>query len=298
MTALRRCLARVALVLAAAAGLCAPLTARADTPHPAIWAVQGRHNTVYLFGSVHVRQTADAELPPSALAAYSRARALVLETDLDAAMASMSSDRVMAITMLPPGPNLAEVLGPDLNARYVKRARELGIDPDFTQRYQPWFAAISLVQVELAQAGFDPAAGIDLQLANRARNEHKPVIGLESLEDEFHVFGDMSLDDQRGMLAQALESPDEERGRLDKLLQAWRAGDLAGLQAASAEEARDQPDVWIHLTIDRNRKWLPRLQELLASDDDYLVVVGALHLVGEGSVVDLLQKSGYKVTRQ
>jgi uncharacterized protein YbaP (TraB family) len=50
--------------------------------------------------------------------------------------------------------------------------------------------------------------------------------------------------------------------------------------------------------VDRNRAWAARLVELLDDDDDYLVVVGALHLVGRDSVVDLLTKRGFAVVQQ
>jgi uncharacterized protein YbaP (TraB family) len=43
---------------------------------------------------------------------------------------------------------------------------------------------------------------------------------------------------------------------------------------------------------------MTRLTDLLDDRDDYLVVVGALHLVGDGSVVSLLEKRGFKVVQQ
>jgi hypothetical protein len=41
-----------------------------------------------------------------------------------------------------------------------------------------------------------------------------------------------------------------------------------------------------------------QLADLLDDRDDYLVVVGALHLVGPDSVVELLAKRGYAVVQQ
>jgi uncharacterized protein YbaP (TraB family) len=49
------------------------------------------------------------------------------------------------------------------------------------------------------------------------------------------------------------------------------------------------------LTTDRNRRWLPTLTGLLHERENYLVVVGALHLVGQDGLVHLLQQSGYRV---
>ena len=52
------------------------------------------------------------------------------------------------------------------------------------------------------------------------------------------------------------------------------------------------------LTVDRNRKWIQDIENLLREQDDYLVVVGALHLVGKDSVVQLLEGKGYKVIQK
>jgi uncharacterized protein len=57
----------------------------------------------------------------------------------------------------------------------------------------------------------------------------------------------------------------------------------------------EYPDLYRPLTVDRNRKWIPQIERLLDAREDYLVVVGALHLVGTDSVIDLLERKGYKV---
>jgi uncharacterized protein YbaP (TraB family) len=59
------------------------------------------------------------------------------------------------------------------------------------------------------------------------------------------------------------------------------------------EDSRDSPELYRKLTIERNEKWLPRITHMLAEDDNYLVVVGALHLIGHDGVIDLLQRGGY-----
>ena len=47
---------------------------------------------------------------------------------------------------------------------------------------------------------------------------------------------------------------------------------------------------------DRNEAWIPTLEDEMSKGCMFLVV-GASHLVGERSVVDLLRKAGYVVTR-
>jgi hypothetical protein len=39
------------------------------------------------------------------------------------------------------------------------------------------------------------------------------------------------------------------------------------------------------------------MEELLRSNDNSLVVVGALHLVGKGGLLELLRAKGYSITQ-
>ncbi len=85
---------------------------------------------------------------------------------------------------------------------------------------------------------------------------------------------------------------------IDKLLAAWRGGDIESLAATLSAEYEKFPELYGPLTENRNRAWIPQLVDLLDDEDDYLVIVGALHLVGRNSVVDLLEQRGYDVEQQ
>ena len=82
---------------------------------------------------------------------------------------------------------------------------------------------------------------------------------------------------------------------LDQLVGAWRRGDAKGMAKLLQEGFDEYPDLYRPLTVERNRRWVPQVEQLLDDQDDYLVVVGALHLVGTDSVIDLLERKGYKV---
>jgi uncharacterized protein YbaP (TraB family) len=43
----------------------------------------------------------------------------------------------------------------------------------------------------------------------------------------------------------------------------------------------------------RNQRWLPQIEQLLHGEGNCLVIVGALHLVGDGGLLELLRKDGF-----
>jgi hypothetical protein len=264
-----------------------------------LWTLQGRQNTVYLLGSVHVLRPGDAALPRAALDAYADAEQLVMEIDLDDAAVGdplAIAQQMQASAALPAGQSLQSVLGSDY-AEVAQRASEAGLELAMFDRFQPWFVATLLLQLELAKRGFDPALGIEQQLAGRAVADRKPIMGLETPAQQFAVLSGLSLADQKRFLLMTLDESAQADAELEQLLAAWRKGDITALAALLSDEFERFPQLYRPLTEDRNRAWVGQLGDLLDDRDDYLVVVGALHLVGRNSVVDLLRQRGYTVTQ-
>ena len=264
-----------------------------------LWTVEGRQNTVYLLGSVHVLRPGDAALPAAAERAFDDAEQLVMEIDLD----EPGSDPVSMVAemqraaMLPRGQTLKAVLGSDY-ASIKERARKSGIDLETLDAYEPWFVAVALLDLELAKRGFSPEFGIEQTLAARAIEDHKPIEGLETAAQQFQMLASMPLAQQKRFLLMTLDESTQLDRELEDLLRAWRTGDTEALARLLAGEYDDFPDLYRRLTVERNRAWVGHLVGLLDDRDDYLVVVGALHLVGPDSVVDLLRQRGYTVTQQ
>ncbi len=52
------------------------------------------------------------------------------------------------------------------------------------------------------------------------------------------------------------------------------------------------------LLIDRNRNWIPVIEQSAATHDRIFVGFGAAHLFGDDGVLALLQNNGWAVTRR
>ncbi len=287
---LLRTLASIALALLPGAA------ARADGQH-VFWEVAGRHNTVYLLGSVHVLHADDHALPPVTEAAYADAEVLVEEMDPFAASGDMPGAEVHALQFLPGGQTLAPLLGAELNARLGTVAKSLGLDPDQLDGMQPWYVATQIILQRQMKAGFTPEDGVDYQIAVRARRDAKPIVGLETVAEQLGFFARMSMQEQRQFLADSLDDDDQQE--LRELTEAWRRGDLAALEADLAQSMAELPELFGKVVVQRNRNWLPRIEQMLADPtQDYLIVTGALHMVGPQGLVELLRARGYHITRK
>lgn len=291
---------RLAASLAALTLLAGVLSTAQARDRALLWTLEGEHNTVYLLGSIHVLRPADGGLTPATESAYQDAERLLMEIDLDAPGLGDAASLVQAMqsaALLPAGQTLRGVLGtdyPDMAAD----ARRHNVDLALFDPFAPWFVATLLIQQSLMELGFDPGLGIEQQLAARAVEDDKPIDGLETPAEQFAIFARLTPAQQRAFLRSTLDELDDAEEDADELLDAWRRGDEAALARLLVEAQAQSPELYGPLTVERNRAWVDDLEALLDGRDDYLVVVGALHLVGPQSVVDLLRARGHRVERR
>jgi uncharacterized protein YbaP (TraB family) len=272
-------------------GLFGCLTAQAESP---VWAIHGAHNTVYLAGSVHLLKAQDAALPPAFERAYAGSRGLVMELDLGNLSPLDAAGWMMEHGTLPAGTTLRQRIGEALYQRVATEATRLGLPDELLQQFQPWVIGMELLEMQYQQLGFQAEEGVEQQLDQRAVTDGKPVRGLETLGEQLGVLGSMSDEDQVKFLDMIIAQMGDVGSDTQKVIAAWRNGDAARLAALLSEEYKSFPALYRTLVTDRNKRWLPQIEKLLQENQDYFVVVGALHLVGDGGLLDLVRREGYR----
>jgi uncharacterized protein YbaP (TraB family) len=269
----------------------APAHARGET---SVWSMKGARNTVYLAGSVHALPKDDSAFPEQLERAYHAADVIVLEVDLDDMNPLDAIKFITANGTLPANQSLADVVGAEPYARVTKLAASLDVPEFVFSKLEPWSAALILTQYALTKTGFDPELGIDMQITERARTDGKNIDGLETVIDQLSVFDSRSFEEQTQFLLDSADDVPKLNEDLKDLIAAWRSGNLKALEKAFIEERGKSPELYDALLGARNRKWLPKIEALLAEEHDYLVVVGALHYVGPDGLLALLKKDGHK----
>lgn len=266
--------------------------------HHALWQVHGARNTVYLLGSIHLLRPQDSTLPAAVINAYEEAEELLMELDPRTIAADMTPAVVERLIQLPPEQTLDAVIGPQLYGQVQRRAVALGLEKDALQRWQPWYVANALDLYSLMRLGFDPDAGIDRQLAQLAGRDNKPIHALETTEQQLGFFAAMPLQDQRTYLRDSLRELGSLGSNANAMVRAWQRGDVAAMEKDLQRGSRRAPELHPVLVSERNRRWLPRILDLLDDDRDYLVVVGALHIVGRDGLLALLKQQGHVASQQ
>lgn len=263
-----------------------------------LYEVRSGANVVYLFGTIHLGRPDFYPLGAAAVRAFSGSKYLVVEADVsnEAAMQGMTGQM-----MYPPSTSLEEHLPRDLLNRTLSLLREYAIPRERAIRLKPWALILTISAVEIMRAGFDPTLGTDLYLIRRAKSQGKPILELEGMQRQADILDGLSDEEQRAFLEETLTEIEsgESAKNLSDLAEAWSKGDAAGI-SRELERLRQSGLASDKMFVDklfaeRNVVMARRVEEYLRSGERHFVAVGALHLVGEKSIVDLLKRKGLQV---
>jgi hypothetical protein len=148
--------------------------------------------------------------------------------------------------------------------------------------------------------GFRPELGMDRQLMERTAKAGKPAAGLETIDAQLQAMDSIPYAEQSQGIDEFLADPQKAIHQLNDMHAWWRAGDVEKLDSGMrADMAGKTPESYRLLDVQRNLNWLPNIQSRLdgVKSGNTLIVVGALHLLGNDGLLELLRGKGYKVER-
>ncbi len=264
--------------------------------HPVtLWRAEGRSNVVYLLGSIHLLRPEDLPLPSIIDTAYDEAEVLIMELDMDDMDPAAAQQVFSEHGVLRDGTTLRDLMGEEMYASAETAAEAIDIPIEMLSQSEPWLAAITVEMMALYRIGFSPMLGIEMQMTSKAVSDGKPIEGLEDVHEQMQFLDGLSLEAQRDMLLSTLEEGASIGETIDEMIRAWRYGDIDTLESGLLETFAEHEELKDSLVTQRNRRWVGQIDALLDDDDDYLVIVGAMHLVGADGVPNLLAEQGVDI---
>lgn len=269
----------------------------ADEPgHPVtMWKVAGASNSIYLLGSIHLLRSQDYPLPRAIDAAYDDAEVLIMEVDMDDMDPFAAQAAFTRYGVLHDDTTLRDLMGDGQYSEAVAAAEIIDIPLDMLNKTEPWYAAMTIEIMMLSRIGFNPALGVEMHMMSKATRDGKVIEGLETVAEQILFLDGMSLPAQREMLLSTLTESAKLGEMMDDLIDAWHHGDVARLKAGMLDELAKHEELNKALVTDRNTRWVTQIEALLNDDDNYLIIVGALHLIGPSGVPNQLRDLGFDV---
>jgi uncharacterized protein YbaP (TraB family) len=94
-------------------------------------------------------------------------------------------------------------------------------------KIKPIFITLSLQQLFVQKMGYTAADGVDLYFLNKAVEQKKEILELESLEYQFSILSKVSKEAQIAFLKSTINDLDSLEKDVQALIKAWQTGDKA-----------------------------------------------------------------------
>tara|TARA_B100001540_G_scaffold282092_2_gene272632 strand:+ start:5363 stop:6406 length:1044 start_codon:yes stop_codon:yes gene_type:complete len=264
---------------------------------PALWKIDSAKSDIYLFGSVHMLRSGVDWYRSSLRKAFSTADMLVMETVIDEGAQREIRHFIAAHGLYPAGETLQRNISSDLFAEVVSMAEGHGIPGAAINALRPWYVSMLLSVQAVQKLGLSQNNGVEAVLMKEARQAQKGLRGLERPLQQMQAMSNYAPAVQEEMLKDTLAQLGDIDNVVDRMEAAWGSGDLRRIEDVILKPMQEQRRVYQVLLVDRNRAWVEQIEELIQNGAHAFVVVGAAHLAGEDSLIEMLRHRGHHIRR-
>jgi uncharacterized protein YbaP (TraB family) len=255
-----------------------------------LWEISGKGlgRPSYLYGTIHLICPHDFFLANPTKEKLAQTERLALEIDLsDPTLVQQLQGAALGQT----GGSLKKSLSQEdyaaLNTFFKKN---LGMD----LRHLDSFTPIMLTSLLLSQLIDCTPQSYEAAFLQLAKEQNKPLVGLETVQDQLEAFGKIALPAQSDLLVQTVKDLEESKEQFREMVKMYRAQDLQALDKLIKKVYDTSPTMEDALFTQRNQRWIP-VMEKLAREKPTFFAVGVAHLSGDQGVIALLRKQGYTV---
>jgi uncharacterized protein len=246
----------------------------------------------YLLGTMHTEDQRVTQLSDVIWQHFEQADSASFEILMEGGQLLQS----VQLMFLETGRSLKDIVANE--ARYVAlihRLEKRGIPEIALRRLKPWAVMVTVSMPESKTGEI-----LDLMLFQQAKLSGKAVYGLESVKEQLGFFDALTTDEQLLLLEETLNQLEEMPDFFEQLHDLYLKRALGKMLAfyreglAKSEQTELMDKFHQGLVSERNSRMLVRMLPRLREGNAF-IAVGALHLPGEGGLLDLLQQQGYQV---
>lgn len=264
-----------------------------------MWENKNRRSQISIVGSVHSLKATLLPLPNPIDQAFEQSSHVVVETNvLQTDDGSTSRAWLLDQLTLAPEQSLRSMLTDQNFEQLQKIVRDTGLKFETLNRLKPAFAATNIVNARIEAFGFSRKWGMEQQFLERA--DSRTIVSLETTKQQIKLLAQTAMDIQLRILRESLVSDTKLESMVTSLVSAWWQGDDVAIENSfqdNSENSRAYKKFQRDLLDKRNFQMAAKIMELLDLPGHYFVLVGAAHLTGSNSIINILQERGITLKR-
>lgn len=269
-----------------------------------LWEVNSDSSTVYLMGSIHVGQKYIYPLDKQIEDAFERSDKLVLEIDIVNIDQQVMMD-YMEYMILKDSVKLKDLISQESFDYLLYKISPFGVDSIVLNSFRPWYAYFTAEMLDMMGGGNEISfandsltivPGIEQHFTAKAGN--RELLYLETIGEQFEVL--LQFDDRVDELIEhSIKTSTDNPIELTNLVAWWNNGNDEELLKQFKSEFAGMEEIMYEMFDNRNMKMADKIKGYLNSRGTYFVIVGAGHLIGNNSIVEILEsQNNYRISRK
>lgn len=259
-----------------------------------LWKISKGDDYLYLGGTVHILPQSAFPLPEAFEQAYQQADVVVLETELPDLTDNQTQFAMLQKLSYSGGNKLSKVLSPEVYLELSGYFKKFNIPLAQLDGFKPGFMMIQIAALEIQKANL-AGEGVDIYFSNKAKTDNKPLAYLETFDFQIGLVSELGTGYEDNFIRMNLDQIDTFADVLNKVIAAWRIGDIAAMEELVILPTKIDERIYQDMFTQRNKNWLPLIEQMFGNDQRELVLVGVGHMAGEDNILALLRKAGYSV---
>ena len=263
------------------------------------WKAEKNGNTVYMLGSIHLGIEEFYPLNSKIQKAFDQSKNLVVEADIVNMNVLAFQQLVAEKAIYADGSSIEDHVSEEILAKLKEAFASYGVDFNQIKQFEPWYLQMLLENIKSISPEYKAELGIDYYLLSKAGN--KKIIELEGAEFQINMMDSFSEAVQLKLLEETLKSESAD-GQLAAMIKAWQTSDddaIAKLLFDVPDNSPEYKEYMTELLDNRNIGMADKIAKYLTGNtkETYFVVVGAGHYFGDMSIINLLEKKGFKIEK-
>ena len=243
----------------------------------------------YLYGTIHIICKDDFVMTEATKKKFSETQQVYLEIDMDDP--KMMPDMMKSMYMTD-GSTIKTLLSePDYQkvSQFFKDTLKMNIGT--MDKMKP-FVLGSMTVTKLLSC---PTQSYEETFMKMAKAEHKEILGLETVQDQFSALDKMGMKKQADMmLVKLVDNWNDGKQEFKQLISDYKSQDVEAMYEDMSKSKSMDNDFENDLLVTRNKNWIPKIQQI-SKEKPTFFAVGAGHLGGKKGVITLLREAGFTV---
>jgi len=261
-----------------------------------VWKISKNGTHLFIAGTIHLLNKDDYPLPKAFDYAYKRSSTIVFEADTNKFSQASFRPLILRKTLYSKNKTLADYLDNKTLKELKLYLKKENIPYSNVAKLKPGMLSITLMMEELKKLSL-VGIGVDEFYSKKAISDKKKIKFLESVFKQLDFLANMGKNDESAFVKYMLKDLNNIEKEFSLMKKAWRQGDNEALKKVSLDSWKNKfPKLYHSLLIERNKAWLPKIVKMLRNKEVELILFGALHLVGDEGILELLKEKGYTIT--